>query len=274
MVDQESKDSDKPRTTRVRKTGDTKYCGLIVPFKREPEKAKRTKGDYFCPICESSFTRREGVNYHFPSCVEKHGNPEGRRWNDHPSCSTGQAADEAPVAKKLRLETPTSGSANPSDNDRVAQSRALPLSGVVSRAPRVTRSHRKRRTVRPQSSSEQQIQPVQSTQPLQPVQAVQAVQPTKTKSEPRTRTKKASQKPVNPRRGKYQIDLSLRPFSNIDDIFNDMMSRALKIPAIAEAIQDLLGKWFHVATMCSGTESPLLALDRMNNGERRLRPLL
>ena len=74
----------------------------------EPEKAKRNQGDFVCPICEPRFTRKEGVNYHFPSCVEKYGNPEGKSWNEHPSCSGKDEANEAPASKKRRLEIVTS----------------------------------------------------------------------------------------------------------------------------------------------------------------------
>ena len=76
----------------------------------EPEKAKKSGGDFVCPICESRFTRKEGVNYHFPSCVEKYGNPEGKRWNEHPSCSGKDEANKAPASKKRRVEIVTSSS--------------------------------------------------------------------------------------------------------------------------------------------------------------------
>ncbi len=57
-----------------------------VARKKTPEKATRSKRDYLCIICGSRFTRAASVNYHFPRCVEKYGNPRGNRWNDHHSC--------------------------------------------------------------------------------------------------------------------------------------------------------------------------------------------
>ncbi|KAF6227596.1 hypothetical protein HO173_012125 [Letharia columbiana] len=77
----------KARRSRVRKSGDTEYCGIPSERIRTPEPAARSTGDYFCIICRSRFTRAEGVNYHFGSCVRRFGNPYGNRWNDHPSCA-------------------------------------------------------------------------------------------------------------------------------------------------------------------------------------------
>ena len=74
----------------------------------EPEKAKRSGGDFVCPICESQFTRKEGVNYHFPSCVEKYGNPLGKSWNEHPSCSGKDEAKKAPASKEDKRTSTTS----------------------------------------------------------------------------------------------------------------------------------------------------------------------
>ena len=49
----------------------------------------------------------------------------------------------------------------------------------------------------------------------------------------------------------------LPPISDIEDIFADMTER---IPAIVDLARKLEGRKLRVATMCSGTESPLLAL--------------
>lgn len=86
---------DKVKNSRVRKSGKTKYCGVTSERIRTPEKAARTKGDYFCIICGSSFTRAESINYHFPGCVERYGNPDGNHWNDHHSCkNTGRRGND------------------------------------------------------------------------------------------------------------------------------------------------------------------------------------
>ena len=65
----------------------TEYCGKVSPRIKTPRKAARNNGDYVCIICQSRFTRFATVNFHFPGCVEKYGNPNGNHWNDHPSCA-------------------------------------------------------------------------------------------------------------------------------------------------------------------------------------------
>lgn len=278
MVDHESRSSGKTPTSRVRKTGPTKYCGVISALIKEPEKANRSKGDYFCIICDSSFTRREGVNYHFPSCVEKHGNPEGHRWNDHASCSTGTTTEEAPAAEKRRITINVS-SAKPSGTQRVAQPRAPPSSDSVAQVPRVTRSRQIQTNAQHQTSSQPVIQLVQSVQSAPPSQPISTIQITQRPiRKPRSlKTAKGSQLSVakpRPRNQKYQIDYGLRPLYNIDDIFHDLVLRALEIPEMAEALERLFELWFHVGTMCSGTESPILALNKIDNGKHRFRPLI
>ena len=53
-------------------------------------------------------------------------------------------------------------------------------------------------------------------------------------------------------------DSSLPPISRLPDIFLDIVSRLSEVKALAERIE---GRKLRVATMCSGTESPLLALN-------------
>lgn len=79
-------DPPKSRSSRMRISGPTKYCGIPSPRLKEPQPAARGKGGYYCLICRSRFTRAQGVNFHFARCVEKYGNPDGHRWNDDPSC--------------------------------------------------------------------------------------------------------------------------------------------------------------------------------------------
>lgn len=85
------------KNTNQRISGKTEYCGVSSERIMTPKKAPRLKGDFFCIICDSSFTRRESVKYHFPSCVRKHGNPLGNSWNDHGSCKNQGELDEAPA---------------------------------------------------------------------------------------------------------------------------------------------------------------------------------
>jgi hypothetical protein len=60
--------------------------------------------------------------------------------------------------------------------------------------------------------------------------------------------------------GKYVSpeDSSLPPISRLPDIFLDIVSRLSEVKTLAEHIK---GRKLRVATMCSGTESPLLALN-------------
>jgi hypothetical protein len=53
-------------------------------------------------------------------------------------------------------------------------------------------------------------------------------------------------------------DSSLPPISRLPDIFHDIVSRLSEVKTLAEHIK---GRTLRVATMCSGTESPLLALN-------------
>ena len=65
-------------------------------------------------------------------------------------------------------------------------------------------------------------------------------------------------------RGKFQIDLTLPPLHEISDIFKDMVSRALPL-GLRDAASKLEKRPLRVATMCSGTESPLLALEMIRD---------
>ncbi|KAI0578561.1 DNA repair protein rad8 [Pyrenophora tritici-repentis] len=58
------------------------------------------------------------------------------------------------------------------------------------------------------------------------------------------------------------IDLSLPPLSNIEDCMSDMTKKSLQLGLLG-ALDHLKGRTIKVATMCSGTESPLLALDEI-----------
>lgn len=52
-------------------------------------------------------------------------------------------------------------------------------------------------------------------------------------------------------------DMKLAPLSTMPEIFRDIVRRNPELKSVAEAFK---GRKFRVATMCSGTESPLLAL--------------
>ena len=80
------------------------------------------------------------------------------------------------------------------------------------------------------------------------------------KSKPRSKTKKA----LTQKLGKG-IDLNLPPLNTIEDAFIDMAAKAMQL-GISDVLKELNGRHINVATMCSGTESPLLALDLLSKG--------
>lgn len=59
------------------------------------------------------------------------------------------------------------------------------------------------------------------------------------------------------------IDFNLPPIDNIQAAFNDMTMNALEI-GLDKALQGMGGQQINVATMCSGTESPLLAFEMIS----------
>ena len=65
-----------------------------------------------------------------------------------------------------------------------------------------------------------------------------------------------------PKQGKG-IDLNLPPLNNIHDIALDMASRAIEL-GLGDVLRKLVGVPINVATMCSGTESPLLFLELLS----------
>lgn len=67
--------------------------------------------------------------------------------------------------------------------------------------------------------------------------------------------------------GKY-VDRSLPPVSNIEDAFADMAKNALGL-GLDEALKELQKRPINVATMCSGTESPLIALQLLSKALER-----
>lgn len=71
-----------------------------------------------------------------------------------------------------------------------------------------------------------------------------------------------------PANSKLPPDMSnLPPINEIPAMFKDLVSR---IPKIQEVVKKLNGRKLRVATMCSGTESPLLALDLISRSIKDL----
>jgi site-specific DNA-cytosine methylase len=63
------------------------------------------------------------------------------------------------------------------------------------------------------------------------------------------------------------LDTGLPPLSAIADIFEDITTKALAM-GLREFLQKMNGQSLRVATMCSGTESPLLALEMVQDALR------
>jgi hypothetical protein len=67
------------------------------------------------------------------------------------------------------------------------------------------------------------------------------------------------------RRPKPGLDRNLPPISKIGDIFDDMVATAEQL-GFDQFLQHIGSRDLRVATMCSGTESPLLALEMIVDG--------
>jgi hypothetical protein len=78
---------------------------------------------------------------------------------------------------------------------------------------------------------------------------------------PKAKAKSKSSKPLA---GKG-IDFSRPPRNKIEDIFADMAENAVQL-GLSDVLQHLKGRPLNVATMCSGTESPLLAPNLLSQG--------
>lgn len=68
-------------------------------------------------------------------------------------------------------------------------------------------------------------------------------------------------------KSKRGIDANLPPLHDIREIFEDMTQKALNMSPFTCFLKHLRGRELKVATMCSGTESPLLALRLVANSE-------
>lgn len=62
------------------------------------------------------------------------------------------------------------------------------------------------------------------------------------------------------------LDFNLPPMHDLEEIFLDMAKNAVKL-GIETFVKHLRGRKLRVVTMCSGTESPLLALQMLCEGQ-------
>lgn len=63
------------------------------------------------------------------------------------------------------------------------------------------------------------------------------------------------------------IDANLPPISDVREIFEDITQKAVNMAQFSAFIERLGARPLNVATMCSGTESPLLALRLIRDGQ-------
>jgi hypothetical protein len=84
---------------------------------------------------------------------------------------------------------------------------------------------------------------------------------------PKAKAKSKSSKPLA---GKG-IDSSLPPIVNIEDSFSNLAHKAVQL-GLSDVLHHLKGRPLNVATMCSGTESPLLALNLLSQGMLHTNP--
>lgn len=61
------------------------------------------------------------------------------------------------------------------------------------------------------------------------------------------------------------LDKNKPPLSNFHEIFKDIAKKALEL-GLSETLQKLQGIRLRVATMCSGTDAPVLALRMIETG--------
>ncbi|GAB1740320.1 hypothetical protein NU219Hw_g5429t1 [Hortaea werneckii] len=65
------------------------------------------------------------------------------------------------------------------------------------------------------------------------------------------------------------LAVDLPPLSDLDDIFDDMTNTALRL-GLKGALNALTGRRIRIATLCSGTESPLLAMEMVADALKKM----
>jgi site-specific DNA-cytosine methylase len=85
------------------------------------------------------------------------------------------------------------------------------------------------------------------------------IEPSPPRAKPTAKKKAAKILPASLGSSRRDLDLDLPPIDNVRDIFSDITSKAVRA-GLDTAMQQLGNRPIRIATMCSGTESPLLAL--------------
>jgi hypothetical protein len=75
------------------------------------------------------------------------------------------------------------------------------------------------------------------------------------------------------RRSKLGLDTRLPPMFKLSDIFDDIGEHAIQL-GLKGYLHHMGSRKLRVVTMCSGTESPLLAIEMISNGKHLSNALL
>ena len=247
-------------------------------------KRVRFGGRFICIICGSNFTRAEGVNFHFERCVERFGNPAGNSWNDHPSCASRRnrirltttptanattdltSKEQPPISKKQRATSPRAGPSSVAPSRRTPMTRrvltrqqgALPISSRMTRSEAAQRASEAR--LKPVASQQAKAKPAKT----KPVEKQPKSKPQETRKQKPQRKRAAGAG----RQTKFHIADDRPPQSDLGQIFYQMVLDGRDSLGLETILESLSNKQINVATMCSGTESPLLALDLIQKGKR------
>lgn len=87
-----------------------------------------------------------------------------------------------------------------------------------------------------------------------------------TKEDKSSRENGDSEESSDDKGGAIGLDLGLPPVHKIEHIFQDITDKALTL-GLEEALEYFDGHTIRIGTMCSGTESPILALELVKKGK-------
>lgn len=69
------------------------------------------------------------------------------------------------------------------------------------------------------------------------------------------------------------LALNLPPMHSLEEIYSDFAAKAMSL-GFGEFLKHIGDRPLRVGTVCSGTESPIMAMELLQNGKSLLRPLL
>ena len=196
------------------------------------------------------------MNYHFPGCAHKYGNPQGYHWNSHESCAMKKigtrrgATDPSPP-----IEPP----AKIPQTERITRS---VTSGKV-RKPTEVESKLPSDTGGPKLDEAKRAKKEHPSEP----EKSQKSQRSQRSQRQRPRGKEATEIAKLSSSGKFRIAVRGPPLEELHQVFHDMVVNGYNRLPLKEAMDSLGHKQIHIATMCSGTESPLLALGMIQEGK-------